>query len=101
MEVRAGAGTGISVGRGAFNKVYEIGCMKTINLTIPEYLNYDETEWKIILAGELYERGKLSVGQAADLAGFSKRAFIELMGKYGFSVFSDSLEDLKSDIKNA
>jgi predicted HTH domain antitoxin len=75
--------------------------MKTINLTIPEYLNYDETEWKIILAGELYERGKLSLGQAADLAGFSKRVFIELMGKYGFSVFNDSIEDLKSDIKNA
>lgn len=75
--------------------------MKTINLTIPEYVNYDETEWKIILAGELYEREKLSLGQAADLAGFSKRAFIELMGKYGFSVFSDSVEDLKSDITNA
>jgi len=39
--------------------------MKTINLVIPEYVNYDETEWKIILAGELYERGKLSLGQAA------------------------------------
>ena len=59
--------------------------MKTINLVIPEYVNYDETEWKIILAGELYERGKLSLGQAADLAGFSKRTFIELMGKYGLA----------------
>ncbi|HNT50835.1 MAG TPA: hypothetical protein PKK67_09620 [Cyclobacteriaceae bacterium] len=35
------------------------------------------------------------------MAGFSKRTFIELMGKYGFSVFSDSIEDLRSDIKNA
>ncbi len=75
--------------------------MKTINLSVPDNLSYDETEWKIILAGELYEREKLTLGQAAQLAGFSKRAFIEIMGKYGFSVFSDSVDDLISDSKNA
>jgi len=75
--------------------------MKSINLSIPDHVNYDETEWKIILAGELYEREKLTIGQAAELAGFSKRAFIEIMGKYGFSVFTDSIDDLISDIKNA
>jgi predicted HTH domain antitoxin len=75
--------------------------MKTINLSVPDHLSYDETEWKIILAGELYEREKLTLGQAAELAGFSKRAFIEIMGKYGFSVFSDSADDLISDSKNA
>ncbi len=67
---------------------------------MPDHVNYDETEWKIILAGELYEREKLTLGQAAELAGFSKRAFIEIMGKYGFSVFNDSVDDLISDIKN-
>jgi predicted HTH domain antitoxin len=75
--------------------------MKSINLSVPDHVNYDETEWKIILAGELYERAKLTIGQAAELAGFSKRAFIEIMGKYGFSVFTDSIDDLISDIKNA
>ncbi len=75
--------------------------MKSINLSVPDHVNYDETEWKIILAGELYEREKLTLGQAAELAGFSKRAFIEIMGKYGFSVFTDSVDDLISDIKNA
>lgn len=75
--------------------------MKSINLSVPDHVNYDETEWKIILAGELYEREKLTIGQAAELAGFSKRAFIEIMGKYGFSIFTDSVDDLISDIKNA
>jgi predicted HTH domain antitoxin len=75
--------------------------MKTINLAIPDNINYDETEWKIILAGELYEREKLTLGQAAELAGFSKRSFIEIMGKYGFSIFTDSTDDLISDIANA
>lgn len=73
--------------------------MKTITVNVPESLS--EVELKIILAGELYEREKLSLGQAAELAGLSKRAFIEIMGKYGFSVFSNSVDDLLSDIENA
>nr|WKN39432.1 UPF0175 family protein [Tunicatimonas sp. TK19036] len=75
--------------------------MKTINIDLPNNLDFNETEIKIILAGELYEREKLTLGQAADMAGLSKRAFIEIMGKYGFSVFSQSTDDLISDIENA
>jgi predicted HTH domain antitoxin len=72
-----------------------------MNFSVPDHMNFDETEWKIILAGELYEREKLTLGQAAELAGFSKRAFIEIMGKYGFSIFTDTVDDLISDLKNA
>jgi len=75
--------------------------MKTITLPLPDTFNLSETELKIILAGELYEREKLSLGQAAELAGLSKRTFIEIMGKYGFSLFSNSEADLLSDIENA
>ncbi len=60
-----------------------------------------EFDARVILAGELYERGKLSLGHAANVAGLSKRAFIEVMGKYGFSVFSPSFEDFKLDLENA
>lgn len=75
--------------------------MRTVSLMLPENLDLNESELKIILAGELYEREKLSLGQAAELAGLSKRAFIEVMGMYGFSLFSKSEEDLLSDISNA
>jgi predicted HTH domain antitoxin len=75
--------------------------MRTISLKLPENLDLTEPELKIILAGELYEREKLSLGQAAELAGLSKRAFIEIMGMYGYSLFSKSEEDLLSDIANA
>jgi len=75
--------------------------MRIVNLSLPEGLDINESELKIILAGELYEREKLSLGQAADLGGLSKRAFIEIMGMYGFSLFSKSEEDLLSDIANA
>jgi predicted HTH domain antitoxin len=72
-----------------------------LQVSLPENVNFDETELKIILAGELYEREKLTLGQAAVVAGLSKRTFIEIMGKYGFSVFSDSTDDLMADIANA
>jgi predicted HTH domain antitoxin len=75
--------------------------MRTVNLVLPENLDINELEIKILLAGELYERERLSLGQAADLVGLSKRAFIEVMGRYGFSLFSQSEEDLLSDIANA
>jgi predicted HTH domain antitoxin len=55
----------------------------------------------MIIAAKLYEDGKLSSGQAAQIAGLSKRAFIELLGRYKVSVFSSSLSDLHSDIANA
>ncbi len=55
----------------------------------------------MILASRLYESGKLSAGQAAEVAGLSKRTFIELLGRYGVSVFSQSAEDLQNDIENA
>jgi len=55
----------------------------------------------MLLAGKLYEQGRITLGQAAELVGLTKRSFIEVIGKYGFSVMSDSIEDLHSDIENA
>ena len=55
----------------------------------------------MIVATKLYEDAKVSAGQAANMVGLSKRAFIELLGKYGVSVFSNSISDLHLDIKNA
>jgi len=75
--------------------------MRTIHLTIPDSVDKNDNELLMIIASKLYEDGTLSSGQAADLAGLSKRVFIELLGKYGVSVFSTSIEDLESDIANA
>jgi len=35
------------------------------------------------------------------MAGISKRAFVELLGRYGVSLFSRSIEDLQKNIANA
>jgi len=75
--------------------------MRTIHLNIPESVDKNDNELTMIIAAKLYEDGTLSSGQAAELAGLSKRSFIELLGKYGVSVFSTSIDDLESDIANA
>lgn len=75
--------------------------MKTITLTIPDSLNLDEKETKTFLAAKLYEKGSLSLGQAADSAGYSKRTFMELLGNYDVSIFNLSEEDLENVITNA
>jgi len=75
--------------------------MRTIKLQIPDEVDLKECDFSMIIASKLYEDGELSSGQAAKIAGLSKRAFIELLGRYGVSVFSTSLSDLKSDIANA
>lgn len=75
--------------------------MRTIQLNIPDNVDLKDYDFSMIIASKLYEDAKLSAGQAAKIVGLSKRAFIEILGKYGVSVFSTSVTDLHSDITNA
>jgi predicted HTH domain antitoxin len=75
--------------------------MRTIQLHIPDSVDLKDYDFSMIIAAKLYEEAKLSAGQAAEIVGLSKRAFIEMLGKYGVSVFSTSTSDLQSDIANA
>ena len=60
-----------------------------------------ETELKLLLATKLYETGRLSLGQAADVANLTKRTFIEILGRFDVSLFSASADELQQDIANA
>ncbi|GAB3809352.1 hypothetical protein GCM10028819_50730 [Spirosoma humi] len=75
--------------------------MKTITLTVPDSLDLDSQELAMLVASRLYEQGKLSLGQAADVAGLTKRTFAELMGSYNVSLFNFPVSDLASDVANA
>ncbi len=75
--------------------------MRTIQINIPDSIDMKDYDFSMIVAAKLYEEAKLSAGQAAQIVGLSKRAFIEMLGKYGVSVFSTSVSDLYSDIANA
>lgn len=72
----------------------------TIELTLPKTVDVSDFELKMIIAAKLYELGRLSAGQAAEVAGLSKRTFVELLGKYNVSVFGYDANELAEDLKN-
>jgi predicted HTH domain antitoxin len=49
--------------------------MRTILLNIPDSVDLDDREVKMLLASRLYEKGKLTLGQASELVGLSKSTF--------------------------
>jgi predicted HTH domain antitoxin len=72
--------------------------MSTTELKLDLPSNLSEDEAKLLLAVKLYEVGKASLGQAAQLAGFSRRAFIEVLGHYKIPVFNYSPEELRQEM---
>lgn len=75
--------------------------MRTVTFNLPENLDMDDWEISMSLASKLYEDSELSLGQAADLAGLTKRTFAKLLGKYGVSIFDYPASDLSQDIASA
>lgn len=75
--------------------------MKVLTLNIPDSLDVDNRDLAMLLATKLYEQGKLSLGQAAELAGLTKRTFAELLGSYNVSIFNYPASDLSRDVANA
>jgi predicted HTH domain antitoxin len=75
--------------------------MRTITLNIPDSLEMNNKEFLMLVSTRLYEQGKLTIGQAAELAGLTKRTFAELLNQYNVSIFNFPASDLTSDVKNA
>jgi len=66
--------------------------MKTLTLNIPESIK--DRDLKMYIAGQLFEQGILSSGQAANFVGVNKKEFIENIAKYGVSIFGETSEDI-------
>ena len=75
--------------------------MTTYQIAMPENLKMGEFELKMLLASKLFEDGRLSAGQACQIVGISKRAFIEVLGKYKVSIFGYDSNELEEDLDNA
>jgi predicted HTH domain antitoxin len=66
--------------------------MLSITLDLPAEITADEA--RLLLALKLYEEHRVSLGKAAEVAGYSKSAFMELAGKHGVCVFDYEPGDL-------
>jgi len=75
--------------------------MKTLTINIPNSADIDDSEAKMSLASKLYERGKLTLGQAAEMTGYSKKTFMELLSEYDVNLINHPADELEDDIDNA
>lgn len=75
--------------------------MKLLTINIPITADIDDKEARMSLASKLYERGKLTLGQAAELAGYSKETFMELLADYNVALINYPADELDEDIENA
>ena len=64
---------------------------------LPFSVSNDEA--RLALAVRLFEKGRITLGQAAKMAGFSKRAFIDVLGREGIPVINYSAADLAEEMK--
>jgi predicted HTH domain antitoxin len=71
--------------------------MSVITITVPDKVDLDERDTVKFLASKLYESGKLSLGQAAELTGLSKTAFAEIIGDYNVSIINYPASEILQD----
>lgn len=70
----------------------------TYQIKIPNTVQLSEFELTMSVAALLFNRGILTSGQAADMVGLSKKSFIEVVGKYGVSIFQYDDNELLEEL---
>jgi predicted HTH domain antitoxin len=68
-----------------------------LTLNIPDNIDLDENDMKRMVAAKLYEAGKISLGQAAEVAGMSKVAFAETLHLYDVSLINYPVSEIVKD----
>jgi predicted HTH domain antitoxin len=67
-----------------------------LTVELPFAVSNDEA--RLALAIGLFEKGRVSLGQAANLAGFSKRAFIDILGREGVAVVNYPAGEMEKEL---
>ncbi len=73
--------------------------MTTITIKVPETLGQEHGETVRFIAAKLYESGKLTLGQAAEMAEMKKWDFAEILINYGVYFMNASAEAAIDDAK--
>lgn len=71
-----------------------------ISVNLPE-MNIKEDEVKLLLAMKLLEEDLVFLGKAAEIAGYSEKAFAEILIHKGFPPIKYSKLDLGQELLNA
>lgn len=72
--------------------------MQTALVTLQVPLSVSEADAELLLAVKLFETNKLSLGQAAELSGYSYRAFLEVLGKNKIPIVNYTASELEKEL---
>lgn len=73
--------------------------MTTLTLRVPDSLLEYQSDTIRFIAAKLYESGKLTLGQAAEMAGMKKWDFAEMLIQYGVHYHDPSAGAAINDAK--
>ncbi len=74
---------------------------KVLKIIIPEHISIDEYEARLLLAVELYREGRLTLKQAAELAGLCVEDFMRELSRRKVTIINLDEEELKEDLRVA
>ena len=69
-----------------------------VSVELPDIPGVDQRYLKEALVATLYNAGKLSEKQARHILGMTRRAFEDMLPRFGFSILVDSQENLDIEL---
>lgn len=75
--------------------------MSTLSIELPNTVDAEKADIVRMIAARLYERGTLSLGQAAKVAGMTKWEFAEILPTYGVALINYPPSEIARDLQNA
>ena len=73
--------------------------MRSVTLQLPSDVSEDEA--RLLLAIRLFQEDRVSLGKAAELAGYSCRAFAEILAHRGVDSVRYPASEVADDLANA
>ena len=73
--------------------------MRSVLGNLPPEVTDEDAQ--LLLTVRLFEEGRVSLGMAAQMAGFSTRAFIEVLARKGVPAVNYSASEVSEDLRNA
>ena len=74
---------------------------RILKISIPGHIAIDEYEARLLLAVELYREGRLTLKQAAELAGLCVEDFMREFSRRKVSIINLDEEELKEELRAA
>ena len=71
--------------------------MSELRLKLPPGVT--EEEARLLLAIKLYEEGRISLGKAAEVAGYTRPTFMEILSRRKVPLLDYLAEELESELK--